>query len=95
MVIFEINPDMPGPSPVLWKGITFDTGGISLKPPPSMDEMKYDGTFCYYLRSNEALVAAVTKIERIGVTCMAENMPSSTQRPGDVIKTYSGKTVKL
>ena len=43
MVIFEINSDMPGPSPcIAGKGITFDTGGISLKPPPSMDEMKYD-----------------------------------------------------
>jgi len=98
MVIFEINPDKPGPSPcVVGKGITFDTGGISLKPPPSMDEMKYDmhGSATTF-GLMQAIVASGYKERVIGVTCMAENMPSSNaQRPGDVIKTYSGKTVEV
>tara|TARA_B100000212_G_scaffold33472_1_gene21790 strand:- start:3914 stop:5470 length:1557 start_codon:yes stop_codon:yes gene_type:complete len=98
MVIFEINPDMPGPSPcVVGKGITFDTGGISLKPPPSMDEMKYDmhGSATTF-GLMQAIVASGHKERVIGVACMAENMPSSNaQRPGDVIKTYSGKTVEV
>ena len=98
MVIFEINPDMPGPSPcIVGKGITFDTGGISLKPPPSMDEMKYDmhGSATTF-GVMQAIVASGHKDRVIGVTCMAENMPSSNaQRPGDVIKTYSGKTVEV
>ena len=98
MVIFEINPEMPGPSPcIVGKGITFDTGGISLKPPPSMDEMKYDmhGSATTF-GLMKALVASGHKDRVIGVTCMAENMPSSNaQRPGDVIKTYSGKTVEV
>ena len=98
MVIFEINGDQPGPSPcIVGKGITFDTGGISLKPPPSMDEMKYDmhGSATTF-GLMQALVASGHKDRVIGVTCMAENMPSSNaQRPGDVITTYSGKTVEV
>ena len=98
MVIFEINGDKPGPSPcIVGKGITFDTGGISLKPPPSMDEMKYDmhGSATTF-GVMQALVASGHKERVIGMTCMAENMPSSNaQRPGDVITTYSGKTVEV
>tara|TARA_B100000989_G_scaffold80902_3_gene57711 strand:+ start:1593 stop:3089 length:1497 start_codon:yes stop_codon:yes gene_type:complete len=98
MVIFEINGDKPGPSPcIVGKGITFDTGGISLKPPPSMDEMKYDmhGSATTF-GVMQAIVASGHKDRVIGVACMAENMPSSNaQRPGDVIKTYSGKTVEV
>ena len=98
MVIFEINGDKPGPSPcIVGKGITFDTGGISIKPSPSMDEMKYDmhGSATTF-GLMQALVASGHKDRVIGVTCMAENMPSSNaQRPGDVITTYSGKTVEV
>ena len=98
IVIFEINPGMPGPSPcIVGKGITFDTGGISIKPSPSMDEMKYDmhGSATTF-GVMQALVASGHKDRVIGLTCMAENMPSSNaQRPGDVITTYSGKTVEV
>jgi len=98
MVIFEINGDKPGPSPcIVGKGITFDTGGISIKPSPSMDEMKYDmhGSATTF-GLMQALVASGHKDRVVGVTCMAENMPSSNaQRPGDVITTYSGKTVEV
>jgi leucyl aminopeptidase len=98
IVIFEINPGKPGPSPcIVGKGITFDTGGISIKPSPSMDEMKYDmhGSATTF-GVMQALVASGHKDRVIGLTCMAENMPSSNaQRPGDVITTYSGKTVEV
>ena len=66
------------------------------QPPPSMDEMKYDmhGSATTF-GVMQALVASGHKERVIGVTCMAENMPSSNaQRPGDVI-TYSGKTVEV
>ena len=98
MVIFELNGDKPGPSPcIVGKGITFDTGGISLKPPASMDEMKYDmhGSATTF-GVMKALAESGWDERVIGVACMAENMPSSNaQRPGDVIKTYSGKTVEV
>ena len=98
IVIFELNGDKPGPSPcIVGKGITFDTGGISLKPPASMDEMKYDmhGSATTF-GVMKALAESGWDQRVIGVSCMAENMPSSNaQRPGDVIKTYSGKTVEV
>ncbi|MDP6869968.1 MAG: leucyl aminopeptidase [Candidatus Poseidoniaceae archaeon] len=98
MVIFELNGDKPGPSPcIVGKGITFDTGGISIKPSPSMDEMKYDmhGSATSF-GTIVALAESGWKERVVAVSCMAENMPSANaQRPGDVIKTYSGKTVEV
>ena len=98
MVIFEMNPQKPGPSPcIVGKGITFDTGGISIKPSPSMDEMKYDmhGSATVF-GVMQALAATGWEERVVAITCMAENMPSSNAlRPGDVITTYSGKTVEV
>lgn len=79
------------------KGITFDTGGISLKPPLGMFEMKTD------MSGAAAAVQAIAAIARLGLpvnvtayAALAENMPSSrAQRPGDVLTTYSGKTVEV
>jgi len=98
MVIFTLNGDQSGPHPVLvGKGITFDTGGISIKPSPSMDEMKYDmGGSATVFGTMEALAAIGYDKKVVGITCMAENMPSSNaQRPGDVITTLSGKTIEV
>ncbi len=98
MVIFELNGDKKGPSPcIVGKGITFDTGGISIKPSPSMDEMKYDMHGSATTFGTIVALAESGWTERVvGVSCMAENMPSANaQRPGDVIKTYSGKTVEV
>lgn len=79
------------------KGITFDTGGISLKPPKAMETMKSDMAGAAAVM-HVVLAAARAKLP-IGVTawlCLAENMPSGTaQRPSDVIKTYSGTTVEV
>ncbi|WP_297082002.1 leucyl aminopeptidase [uncultured Demequina sp.] len=79
------------------KGITFDTGGISLKPPKSMETMKSDMSGAAAVM-NLVFAAARAKLP-IAVTgwlCLAENMPSGTaQRPSDVIRHYGGTTVEV
>ena len=98
MVIFEMNKHVEGRCPLLvGKGITFDTGGISLKPGANMDEMKYDmGGSATVFGTMEALAQTGHQGKVVAITCMAENMPSSNaQRPGDVITTLSGKTVEV
>ncbi len=85
------------PIVLVGKGITFDTGGISLKPAPEMDEMKYDmsgaGTV---LGVMQAVDQAKLKLNVIGVIAAAENMPSGTAtRPGDIVTTLSGQTVEI
>ena len=79
------------------KGITFDSGGLSLKPPTSMIHMKMD------MAGSAAVLGAVRAIAALGIPvrvtaylAIAENMPSGTaQRPGDVITAYGGKTVEV
>ncbi len=79
------------------KGITFDTGGISIKPSANMHEMKSD------MGGAAAALGAITAAARLGLAvdvtsylCLAENMPSgSAQKPGDVLRTYGGKTVEV
>jgi leucyl aminopeptidase len=85
------------PVVVVGKGITFDTGGISLKPPADMDQMKYDmsgaGTVLGVMHA-----AAEMGLKRnvIGVIPTCENMPSGTAtRPGDIVQTMSGQTVEI
>ena len=98
MVIFEMNAGVKGRGPMLvGKGITFDTGGISLKPGANIDEMKYDmGGSATVFWTMEALASTGYAGKVTAITCMAENMPSSNaQRPGDVIKTLSGKTIEI
>ena len=100
MVFFRLNPNADKGKQVpciVGKGITFDTGGISLKPGAGMDEMKYDmGGSATVFGLFVALHATGHKGRVNGITCMAENMPSSNAyRPGDVIDTYSGKTIEV
>jgi len=85
------------PIVLVGKGVTFDSGGISLKPGASMDEMKYDmcgaatvyGVMC-------ALAQLELPLNVIGVLAGCENMPSSkAYRPGDIITTMSGQTVEV
>lgn len=85
------------PFALVGKGITFDTGGISIKPAAGMDEMKYDmcgaasvlGTF-------RALVELQLPINVVGLLACAENMPSGgATRPGDIVTTMSGQTVEI
>ena len=85
------------PHIILGKGITFDTGGISLKPGAKMDEMKYD--MCgaaSVLGTMQALVALKPKVNIIGMITSAENMPSGhASKPGDVVTSLSGKTIEI
>lgn len=85
------------PLALVGKGVTFDTGGISLKPGAGMDEMKMDmGGSAAVVGTMKAIAARKAKANVIGVVGLAENMPSSdAYRPGDIIKSYSGKTIEV
>ncbi|MHB0912244.1 MAG: leucyl aminopeptidase [Armatimonadota bacterium] len=79
------------------KGITFDSGGISIKPSKGMGDMKYDMTGgAAVIGAMRAIAALKPAIEVIGIVPATENMPSgSAYRPGDVITMMSGKTVEI
>ncbi|MFC6085435.1 leucyl aminopeptidase [Sphaerisporangium aureirubrum] len=79
------------------KGITFDSGGLSLKPSASMSWMKSDmGGAGAVLGALLAVARLGLRVNAAGYLCLAENMPSGTaQRPSDVLTTYSGKTVEV
>jgi leucyl aminopeptidase len=79
------------------KGITFDSGGLSLKPSASMDWMKSDmGGAGAVLGALIGIARLAPKVNVVGYLCLAENLPSGTaQRPSDVIHSYSGKTVEV
>ena len=79
------------------KGITFDSGGLSLKPPKSMETMKSDmGGAAAIIGAMQAIAALAPAVRVVGYLPMAENMPSGTaQRPSDVLTMYGGKTVEV
>jgi leucyl aminopeptidase len=79
------------------KGVTFDSGGISLKPGQAMEEMKFDmSAAAAVLGTFEALGRIKPRINVVGVIPATENLPSSTAvKPGDVITTHLGKTVEI
>ena len=85
------------PVVLVGKGITFDTGGISLKPSARMDEMKFDMSGAAAVFGvMRALAELQWPIRVIGLVAAAENMPDGRAgRPGDVVKTMSGKTVEI
>jgi len=85
------------PTVLLGKGVTFDTGGISIKPSASMDEMKFDmcGAASVF-GAMRAIAELSPKCNVIGVVAAAENMPDGdASRPGDVVTTMSGQTVEI
>jgi leucyl aminopeptidase len=79
------------------KGLTFDSGGISLKPGAKMDEMKYDmGGAASVLGTMRAISEMDLKLNVIGVIAAAENMPGGrATKPGDVVTSMSGKTIEV
>ena len=85
------------PVAFIGKGITFDTGGISLKPPGGMAEMKWDmGGSGVVLGVMQALAGRKAKVDAVGVVALAENMPSGTaQRPSDIVTSMSGQTIEV
>ncbi len=85
------------PTVLLGKGVTFDTGGISIKPSAAMDEMKFDmcGAASVF-GAMKAISELSPKCNVIGVVAAAENMPDgNASRPGDVVTTMSGQTVEI
>ncbi|MEX6722900.1 leucyl aminopeptidase [Parapedomonas caeni] len=85
------------PVVLIGKGVTFDTGGISLKPAAGMEGMKWDmGGAGAVIGTMKALARRKAKCRVVGLCGMVENMPSATaQRPGDVVKSYSGQTIEV
>ncbi len=85
------------PHVLVGKGITFDTGGISLKPGAKMDEMKYD--MCgaaSVVGTLHAVADAGLKVNVVGIIAAAENMPSGrATKPGDVVTSMSGQTIEI
>ena len=79
------------------KGVCFDTGGISLKPAKFMEDMTYDmAGSAVVVGLMKSLALRKAKINAVGVVGLVENMPGgNAQRPGDIVKSYSGKTVEV
>ena len=99
LVTMEWNGSKSKDKPLAFvgKGVCFDTGGISLKPAKFMEDMTYDmagSAVVVGLMKNLALRKA--KINAVGVVGLVENMPGgNAQRPGDIVKSYSGKTIEI
>jgi leucyl aminopeptidase len=89
----------PGDAPVAFvgKGVTFDSGGLSLKPASAMEEMKGDmGGAAAVIAVMRTLAARGAKVNAVGVVALVENMPSGTaQRPGDIVTSMSGQTIEV
>jgi leucyl aminopeptidase len=85
------------PLALVGKGVTFDTGGISLKPGPGMEEMKGDmGGSAAVVGVMTALARRKAKANVVGLVGLVENMPDGkAQRPGDIVKSAAGKTIEI
>jgi leucyl aminopeptidase len=79
------------------KGVTFDTGGISIKPSAGMEDMKWDmGGSAVVIGLMKALAGRQAKVNAVGVVGLVENMPGgNAQRPGDVVTSMSGQTIEV
>ena len=100
LIVLRYEPEGVTDGPLLGlvgKGITFDTGGISIKPADNMEKMKYDmAGGAAMLGAMRAIALLKPKVRVIAVVCAAENMPSGTaQKPGDVQTAMSGKTIEI
>lgn len=99
LVIIEYKGGKKSDAPVVLvgKGVSFDTGGISIKPAAGMDEMKYDmcGAASVF-GTMKALAESGLAINVVGVLACAENMPSgNATRPGDIVTSLSGQTIEI
>jgi leucyl aminopeptidase len=90
-------PKKQAPLVLVGKGITFDTGGISIKPAGEMDEMKFDmGGAASVLGTFRAVAELAPKINLVGLIPTCENMPSGRAiKPGDVVTSMAGKTIEI
>ena len=99
LILVEYSGGAKGEAPIglIGKGLTFDTGGISLKPPSKMDEMKFDmcgsATVIGLMKAVSILQPKINIIFAVGST---ENMPGSdAQKPGDIVTAHNGKTIEV
>ncbi|MBV9860985.1 MAG: leucyl aminopeptidase [Alphaproteobacteria bacterium] len=85
------------PLAFIGKGVTFDTGGLSIKPAAGMEEMKWDmAGSAVVIGLMRLLAARKAKVNAVGVVGLTENMPSGTaQRPGDIVTSLSGQTIEV
>jgi leucyl aminopeptidase len=92
----SINKD-DQPLAFIGKGVTFDTGGISIKPSQGMEDMKYDmGGSAVVIGLMKALAGRKAKANVVGVVGLVENMPDgNAQRPSDIVKSMSGQTIEV
>jgi len=99
LIVLEHNRGKRNEKPIILvgKAVTFDTGGISLKPGASMDEMKFDKCGgCTVLGIMKAVSELKLPINIVGIVPSVENMPDAdAYRPGDIIKLFSGKTAEI
>ncbi len=98
-IILQHNGGKKGDKPavLVGKGITFDTGGISIKPAPDMDEMKYDMSGAgSVLGTMKAIALMKLPLNVVGLVPTCENMPDgNATRPGDIVKSMSGQTIEI
>ena len=100
LIVMTYEPTGAPAKPVLGlvgKGITFDTGGISIKPADGMEKMKYDmAGGATMIGAMRAIALLKPKVKVIGIVCATENMPSGkAQKPGDVQIAMSGKSIEI
>ena len=99
LIILEHNRGRKNDKPIVLvgKAVTFDTGGISLKPGAAMDEMKFDKCGgCTVLGIMKSISELKLPINVVGIVPSVENMPGGeSYRPGDIIKLFSGKTAEI
>jgi leucyl aminopeptidase len=99
LIVCEYRGTRRNAAPIclIGKGITFDSGGISLKDPPAMDEMKFDMSGgAAVLGTLRAIAAMKLPINLVVIVAAAENMPSGTAvKPADIVTTMSGQTVEI
>ena len=99
LVVMRWNGGAKSAQPIAFvgKGVTFDTGGISIKPADGMEEMQWDmGGAAPVTGVMHALAGRKAKVNAVGVIGLVENMPDgNAQRPGDVVKSMSGQTIEV
>ena len=99
LIVVEYRGGKPGAAPIalVGKGVTFDTGGISLKDPGAMDEMKFDMTgAASVLGTLKALAVVNAPINAVAIIAACENMPGSrATNPGDIVTSMAGLTIEV
>ena len=100
LIVIRYTPESPGGKAhlgLVGKGVTFDTGGISIKPADGMEKMKYDmAGGAAMIGAMRAIALLKPNVRVIGIVCASENMPSGkAQKPGDVQFAMSGKSIEI